>query len=319
MTANDNKMGACDMCHKTRAKYRCPRCESVTCSLICCKAHKRLKGFCDGIRDKTKFVPMEKITSMELSSDLSILEDAARYTEGKIIEPLFKNGHAKTQFHKRKAFEALQRACWRRNKCRLLSLPSHFSRHADNTSRYGTREDTVYWRIQWCLPHHEKKVYIADKVSEKSRICDLVQNILLKSFADLKDLMSIYQSSDLKDLMILLKNESPNPEKGSQRFHELDLEKSLVWNMQEQTVIEHPIITIIHRSHANFFLEDNIELSDLFPQEEKTQEEVEEDEEENVLNFHIPSFDQEDKESKKSPAKKLKLSLVSYASSECDD
>ena len=123
MTANDNKMGACDMCHKTRAKYRCPRCESVTCSLICCKAHKRLKGFCDGIRDKTKFVPMEKITSMELSSgkssifqtslqrvfqklfsfaDLSILEDAARYTEGKIIEPLFKNGHAKTQFHKRK-------------------------------------------------------------------------------------------------------------------------------------------------------------------------------------------------------------------------
>ena len=119
--------------------------------------------------------------------------------------------------------------------------------------------------------------------------------------------------------MILLKNESPNPEKGSQRFHELDLEKSLVWNMQEQTVIEHPIITIIHRSHANFFLEDNIELSDLFPQEEKTQEEVEEDEEENVLNFHIPSFDQEDKESKKSPAKKLKLSLVSYASSECDD
>ena len=21
----------------------------------------------------------------------------------------------------------------------------------------------MYWRIQWCLPHHEKKVYIADK------------------------------------------------------------------------------------------------------------------------------------------------------------
>ena len=117
--------------------------------------------------------------------------------------------------------------------------------------------------------------------------------------------------------MILLKNESPNPEKGSQRFHELDLEKSLVWNMQEQTVIEHPIITIIHRSHANFFLEDNIELSDLFPQEEKTKEEMVK-EEENVLNFHIPNVDKEDKE-KPPPAKKPKLSLVSYASSECDD
>ena len=35
-------------------------------------------------------------------ADLSILEDAARYSEGKTIEPLFKNGHSKTQFHKRK-------------------------------------------------------------------------------------------------------------------------------------------------------------------------------------------------------------------------
>ena len=85
------------------------------------KAHKRQKGYCDGIRDKTKFVPMEQITSLELQSgkssisnfdkgilklfsfaDLSILEDAARYSEGKTIEPLFKNGHSKTQFHKRK-------------------------------------------------------------------------------------------------------------------------------------------------------------------------------------------------------------------------
>ena len=81
--------------------------------------------------------------------------------------------------------------------------------------------------------------------------------------------------------------------------------------MQEQTLIEHPIITIIHRSHANFFLEGNLELSDLFPQEEqqKTEETVNED----VLNFNIP-------ESENSPvAKKPKLSLVSYASSDCDD
>ena len=68
MTTEPNKMGACDICRKNRSKYRCPRCETVTCSLMCCKAHKRLKGYCDGIRDKTKYVPMEKITSMEISS-----------------------------------------------------------------------------------------------------------------------------------------------------------------------------------------------------------------------------------------------------------
>ena len=157
------------------------------------------------------------------------------------------------------------------------------------------------------------------RVSERTRICDLVQDILWKSFKDLEDSeISIYQSSNLKDLMILFKNESPNPEQcNNQRYLELDLDKSLVWNMQEQTLIEHPIITIIHRSHANFFLEDNIELSDLFPQEEKTKEEMVK-EEENVLNFHIPNVDKEDKE-KPLPTKKAKLSLVSYASSECDD
>lgn len=151
------------------------------------------------------------------------------------------------------------------------------------------------------------------RVSERTRICDLVQDILWKSFKDLEDSeISIYQSSNLKDLMILFKNESPNPEQcNNQRYLELDLDKSLVWNMQEQTLIEHPIITIIHRSHANFFLEGNLELSDLFPQEEqqKTEETVNED----VLNFNIP-------ESENSPvAKKPKLSLVSYASSDCDD
>ena len=68
MASESSKLGACFICKRNRAKYRCPRCETVTCSLICCKAHKRLKGYCDGIRDKTKFVPMEKFSSMELTS-----------------------------------------------------------------------------------------------------------------------------------------------------------------------------------------------------------------------------------------------------------
>ena len=44
-------------------------------------------------------------------ADLSILEDAARYSEGKTIEPLFKNGHSKTQFHKRKVRKSTLKNC----------------------------------------------------------------------------------------------------------------------------------------------------------------------------------------------------------------
>ena len=62
------KLGLCSVCGENGAKYRCPKCETVTCSLVCSKAHKKLKNSCDGLRDKTKFVPMKNFTSMELVS-----------------------------------------------------------------------------------------------------------------------------------------------------------------------------------------------------------------------------------------------------------
>ena len=62
------KFGACEICSKNGAIYKCPKCEMVTCSLDCSKKHKRLKNFCDGIRDKTKYVPLKKFGYMELVS-----------------------------------------------------------------------------------------------------------------------------------------------------------------------------------------------------------------------------------------------------------
>ena len=47
------KLGSCEICSSKAAIYKCPKCEMVTCSLECSKRHKRLKNFCDGIRDKT--------------------------------------------------------------------------------------------------------------------------------------------------------------------------------------------------------------------------------------------------------------------------
>ena len=39
------------------------------------------------------------------------------------------------------------------------------------------------------------------------------------------------------------------------RYVELDIDKSLVWNLQERTVVENPIIAIAHKAHSDFFLE----------------------------------------------------------------
>ena len=38
----------------------------------------------------------------------------------------------------------------------------------------------------------------------------------------------------------------------------MDIEKSLVWNLQEQAIVEHPTIAIVHKDHADFFVEGKI-------------------------------------------------------------
>lgn len=88
----------CVGCGKSDVKYRCPRCERITCSLQCCVGHKnqasanaaavggggcmyvylltlcmwiRLAGRqfdCNGKRDRTKYVALKKFTDADLSS-----------------------------------------------------------------------------------------------------------------------------------------------------------------------------------------------------------------------------------------------------------
>lgn len=67
----------CEVCSCNLAKYACPRCEVKTCSLHCVKIHKHeLK--CNGSRDKTKYIPLNKFTNLDLSSDYRLLEELTR-------------------------------------------------------------------------------------------------------------------------------------------------------------------------------------------------------------------------------------------------
>lgn len=63
-----HRLGNCDLCATNLAKYRCPRCNVVTCSLGCSRSHKKLKNYCDGLRDRTTFVPLDKFDSLDLLS-----------------------------------------------------------------------------------------------------------------------------------------------------------------------------------------------------------------------------------------------------------
>ena len=41
------------------------------------------------------------------------------------------------------------------------------------------------------------------------------------------------------------------------RYIEMDLTKSLVYNLQGSSLIEHPVIVIAHQSHAAYFQQGN--------------------------------------------------------------
>lgn len=84
-----SRLGKCDVCKKTEAKYTCPRCDTVTCSLACVKRHKTELD-CDGVRVRTKYVPANKLDenvllsgkqlSIDNSIDIEYYNDCANCT-----------------------------------------------------------------------------------------------------------------------------------------------------------------------------------------------------------------------------------------------
>lgn len=70
----------CMICKENLFKYRCPRCEVLTCSLSCVNKHKK-ESKCSGKRDKTQYIPLSQFTEGDLISDLQFLRDAKQATD----------------------------------------------------------------------------------------------------------------------------------------------------------------------------------------------------------------------------------------------
>lgn len=262
---------------------------------------------------------------MELVSDLSLLENAARCSS----ENQSASGPIKLHSHRErknapptKAFEALQRACWRRNKCKLLALPSHFTRHVKNSSQFNCKEDLISWNITWVLPHHVKKVIQSPHVSERSRLSHLVTDILKKIDKDLTDPdeISVYKSAPFQDLKVLLKCEFMKDEGFNSRFIEMQTQKSLVWNLQECILVEHPIIVLVHKDHSNFYLQDleGQSITEMLQNETNQSQTDEEDKAFAALDFYCSGNNDQDQEmeTNHSSKKSMLATLVAYPSSE---
>ncbi|KAN0131405.1 hypothetical protein V8E53_010782 [Lactarius tabidus] len=81
----------CLVCSSQVAIYTCPRCATRTCSLPCSATHKTRTG-CSGVRDKTKFVPINRYTYGTMMDDYVFLEDVGRRV-GECGEDIVRNGY----------------------------------------------------------------------------------------------------------------------------------------------------------------------------------------------------------------------------------
>ena len=76
-TAVRDRLGDCAVCDAGgAAKYRCPGCAVVSCSLACSKRHKQMGEGCSGKRKVAEFKDIRDFTDADLVSDYRFLEDA---------------------------------------------------------------------------------------------------------------------------------------------------------------------------------------------------------------------------------------------------
>jgi len=134
----------CEECRACAFKYKCPGCGAKTCSLACVRAHKA-RTSCTGLRDKTKYLPMDKMGDRELFSDIAFLDDAKRVRDVarrcRPIPPRKENNLP--HFMKTLRFQARKRGT------RLLFLQPGMERRTQNTTYYHRGKDQLYWRVEW--------------------------------------------------------------------------------------------------------------------------------------------------------------------------
>ncbi|XP_043476945.1 putative box C/D snoRNA protein SPCC613.07 isoform X2 [Leptopilina heterotoma] len=249
---SQEKLENCEVCGKEAAKYTCPKCEVRSCSLTCSNIHKKELN-CDGIRDKTKYLPIKAITELELASEVGRCVD--KYGRDPIKRTSLNN--FLPTFLRKLKYAAFKRGVT------LEFLPRSFSRNKENTTRFIWNKNELLWRIDWIFPQGENVKWTTEKASEKARLSVLLENVLepdikvnedqeqnnLKSI--LRNKLQFYRSVGLNGIKVLMKAEKV--QNSSSRFYELDLNLTLAENLEQKLIIEFPTFYVILKDHSDMY------------------------------------------------------------------
>ncbi|TYZ58615.1 hypothetical protein PybrP1_004362 [[Pythium] brassicae (nom. inval.)] len=266
---------ACVVCDVSAVKYRCPRCERVTCSLACCLEHKRTFE-CDGKRDRTKFVALKQFSDANLSSDFFFLEEVARSANSAARSRTQVGADARQHGSKKRKvapkqstqaakainphvpsdwlarfpvpFQLLVQHAAKRGVALTLLAPG-MSKRVRNTSHMDTRTDKLCWRVEWAFPSADIAVNLAEERADDAQTpFDLLAQYLAKSpeNATIRGKLRKYAVPDWQERVLLLLRREFAPASEPQ-YYRLDGSLSLESNLKRKAVVEFPVIIVALR------------------------------------------------------------------------
>lgn len=230
------------MCSSTDAKYSCPKCEVKTCCLQCQIIHKRVLE-CNGVRDKTKYIPLKSMTALDFQNDYNFLEECNRFRE------LRKGSTAHNKPLPPRLSKLVKAAAQRRTTLRIL--PQNFSRNRENTTYFNATTNTIHWRVEWVFVNAENGKIVEDKMDENQLLVDLLNRYLNPPKGNPLKYLDYYRGRAIKNISLLLKAEGINNCRN--RYYELDMKESLKEALVNKTIIEFPTILVVFKECQSGF------------------------------------------------------------------
>ncbi|XP_018562517.1 box C/D snoRNA protein 1 [Anoplophora glabripennis] len=233
-----SKLGVCEVCAFHDAKYTCPRCEVKTCSLKCNKIHK-LEIECDGQRDRTKFIPLNKFTNLDLSSDYRLLEEITRSVEAS------RKKFGKRWTHISGPLMKLRNAA-KSKRITLKYLPYKFARRRANSTYLNYKTNIIHWQIDWVFVSADNLKLTDKNVPEIAPVSSVLSKHLSKQSDNcLQEKLQYYQAADIPGIRVLMKAEQTKGKK----FYELDPTLTLRECLEKKLIIEYPTIYVVLKDH----------------------------------------------------------------------
>lgn len=239
-------MGKCEVCDFNEAKYTCPKCEVKTCRLECLKIHKTELN-CDGIRDKTKFIPLKQITESDLMSDYIFLEDCTHYASARRADKIkLFTAHNNQMLTTTTIAKLKKAAAEAKRRITLKVLLPNFDKRKTNTTFYDWKSKVIFWRIEWRFIDEKTVIAFDEQCNETNTMTSLISKYFEKKNAN--EPLDRFREQGLEKLTLLLKAEGIR--KSQNRFFPIDLSKTLQENLFKRTIVEFPVIYVVFNENV---------------------------------------------------------------------